>query len=524
MAYEYSDLLAQAQTWAKTAVEQGYLASNDMRELLTLDAASPEQLFSSSDIESRPLIVAFIGGTGVGKSSLLNRLAGKAIAKAGVERPTSREVTLYHHQDCHLTSLPKHLPVEKTRISEHAQASSRHIIWIDMPDFDSVEQMNKTLVFEWLPHIDALVYVVSPERYRDNKAWQVLKAEGGKHAWLFVMNQWDRAVPAQFDDFKRQLSYAGFSDPVVLYTSCVEPENDLFPELLTQLALLSNQQNMQQMTQHNERQRFRVLSDILQRHLQTLKQQNFSTLLNTFNAHWPQTETTLQNGLAWVFSNCSAELASRSAIGADNKLWDEWAQTQFQDSLEALLQLADQFGIAPKALRPALEEIKAWIIQHAAKQIELRGRQAMFKPGNGVQRFLLRLTAILEIVLPLLAMAVVGYMVFAGYYHSAADATAYLGVDFAVHSVLLIAMSWLIPFFLHKKLQPSLQKAAFSGLNKGLLDILAQARAKVAHALQDAERGKNQCQQTALQLLEQIATSSGTEQAQTSLLKRVLLD
>jgi Uma2 family endonuclease len=42
------------------------------------------------------------------------------------------------------------------------------------------------------PHIDVLVYVVSPERYRDNKAWQLLLAEGGKHAWIFVLNQSDR--------------------------------------------------------------------------------------------------------------------------------------------------------------------------------------------------------------------------------------------------------------------------------------------------------------------------------------------
>ena len=524
MAYEYSELLVQAQNWLKTAVEQGYLQSSAAGELLALDTASPEQLFSGDGIESRPLIVAFIGGTGVGKSSLLNRLAGKDIAKAGVERPTSREVTLYHHQECHLSALPSKLPVEKTKISQHDQASSRHIIWIDMPDFDSVEQMNKALVFEWLPHIDALIYVVSPERYRDNKAWQLLKAEGGKHAWLFVMNQWDRAVPSQFDDFKQQLGHAGFNDPVVLYTSCVEPENDLFPELLAQLDVLSNQQNMRQMTLHNERQRLNALAIILQRHLITLQQQNFSDLRKTFNDNWPKTETTLQDGLAWVFGACSADLAGRSGINADNKLWDDWAQTRFQDTLEELLQLANQSDIGSKALKPKMEDVKTWITQHAAKQIELFGRQAMSRPGNGLQRFLLRLAAICEILLPLVAMLIVGYTVFAGYYHSAAESTAYLGVDFAVHSVLLIALSWLIPFFLHKKLQPSLQKAALSGLNKGLLDVLAQAKAKVELALQQAELGKNQCQQDLLMLIEQIGAKDTPQEGRSTLLKRVLLD
>ena len=48
-----------------------------------------------------------------------------------------------------------------------------------MPDFDSIDQNNRHLVLEWLPHIDVLIYVVSPERYRDEKAWRLLFAEGG---------------------------------------------------------------------------------------------------------------------------------------------------------------------------------------------------------------------------------------------------------------------------------------------------------------------------------------------------------
>ena len=63
-----------------------------------------------------------------------------------------------------------------------------------MPDFDSTEQSNKQLVLQWLPHIDVLIYVVSPERYKDEKAWRLLLAEGARHAWLFVINQWDKGA------------------------------------------------------------------------------------------------------------------------------------------------------------------------------------------------------------------------------------------------------------------------------------------------------------------------------------------
>jgi hypothetical protein len=62
----------------------------------------------------------------------------------------------------------------------------------------------------------------------------------------------------------------------------------------------------------------------------------------------------------------------------------------------------------------------------------------------------------------------VGYQVFIGYYVSNATHDHYLGVDFAIHSGLLILISWLIPWFILKKLKPSLEKSALRGLNKGL--------------------------------------------------------
>ena len=59
---------------------------------------SPGDLFSSGGSD-RPLVVGLFGGTGVGKSSLLNRLAGDSIARTGVVRPTSMEITAARHHD-----------------------------------------------------------------------------------------------------------------------------------------------------------------------------------------------------------------------------------------------------------------------------------------------------------------------------------------------------------------------------------------------------------------------------------------
>jgi hypothetical protein len=392
-----------------------------------------------------------------------------------------------------------------------------------MPDFDSVEQANKALVFEWLPHIDVLIYVVSPERYRDNKAWQLLQAEGGKHAWLFVMNQWDRAVTSQLEDFRQQLSKVGFTDPVVLYTSCLEPDADKFVELLEQLNALSSQQAMLQMAQHNQRQRTQALVNLLQNCALILNRQDFNSFREQSAVIWLSAEATIQQGLAWSLQARSESLASRTNEGMDGELWDTWAQSRLGDVLEELLQQADQAQIATKPLRTKLDLVNLWATKHAATQIELAGRAGLLNPGNNLQRFMLRLTGICETLLPLVAMAIVAYQVLYGYYQSTHESIAYLGTDFAVHSILLIGLSWLLPFFLHKKLQPSLQKAALKGLHKGLQQVLLQIKFQIDQSVTEVEDGNKRYTTTLVNFIEQAAQEQDREWVSETLLKRVLV-
>jgi len=481
MAYDYSSLVEKTKHWAKQAVAAGWINADAAQHLIDVDTRTPDALFNHSG--SRPLIVAFMGGTGVGKSSLLNRLAGKAIARAGVERPTSREVTLYHHHSVAIKHLPEQLPLAQIKTAEHDNEARKNVIWIDMPDFDSTEQSNKRQVLEWLPHIDMLIYVVSPERYRDEKAWRLLLAEGGRHAWLFVLNQWDRGQTEQYEDFKQQLHKAGFADPVIFKTICGDSSQaDEFAQLESTISSLATEHIVAQLEQRSSQ----IKKDELKKNLQSTRQligsvSAFQQLPTLWQEQWQRSAHVLQQGFAWPiqqlarhYADHAADLlnnpatAKYAASGTKMNLWDDWSEARFDDALDEFVINADQLSIPVSPLKKQLSALREKAPKIVQAQSELSARQALANPGNALHRGFLKFMRLCEIVLPLAAICWVGYQVFIGYYTSNMTNVEYLGVDFAIHSSLLIAITWLTPFFILKKLKPSLEKSALRGLNKGV--------------------------------------------------------
>ena len=218
MTGPFGEHVARVRAWVSGAGERGWLDRRPAEALDEIETGVASDLFQN--IERRPLVVAFLGGTGVGKSSLLNRLAGKAIARTGTARPTSSEATLYLHRDQALNAFPDQSPVSNTRVEYHDVDRRRDVAWLDTPDIDSVESSHREIVMAWLPYVDWLVYVVSPERYRDDAGWRLAAYRHDHHHWLFVVNRWDEARDVQLDQFGADLAAAGFDDPVILRTSC----------------------------------------------------------------------------------------------------------------------------------------------------------------------------------------------------------------------------------------------------------------------------------------------------------------
>lgn len=174
------------------------------------------------DIEKPLLVVMLMGGTGVGKSTLLNALAGAPIAQASFTRPTTRDPVVYYHQSVRSDRLDPAL--RHCRLVQHDRESLAQKILVDTPDLDSNDLANREKLIAVLPIADIVIYVGSQEKYHDQLGWELFKEQRKRRAFAFVLNKWDRCVQAGAsglrpdEDLLRDLKAEGFQEPVLFRT------------------------------------------------------------------------------------------------------------------------------------------------------------------------------------------------------------------------------------------------------------------------------------------------------------------
>jgi len=515
-----SDLLSHLQqdlkNWTLDAHERGWLGKRAVHSIESTTTATPGSLF---DKPNRPLVVGFFGGTGVGKSTLMNRFAGEPIARTSVERPTSREITIYVHDSVSLTNLPAEFPMQRMRTETHRNNQYRSVLWIDMPDFDSVEESNRQLVEHWLPHIDVVVYVVSPERYRDDNGWRLLLKHGAQHAWVFVINHWDRGDEQQREDFHSMLVSAGLANPHLFCTDSSESTNTLkddFNAFRETINSLADQQLIEQLESRGVVQRLkqvRSVTDSLRKQMSTPEQ--LVALTPQWKTLWSNTLSELRDSVDWKVPAVAAHyadqeqgfissfvsrmrgrqpeppLAPAANESIDNVLDDAFFE-RINESVDGFAQQATGAGIAIAAIQQPMDSMKPEWRSRARTDMETAIQQSIAEPGTRAQRTMHKILGWLCALLPLAAMVWIGFRLINVFRLGANDPAVYLSGNFAIHSLLLLGLAWLVPTFLFIKLRPSREKAAARGVRSGVSRIGEQIDLQVQKALEQLNVDRSQ--------------------------------
>jgi predicted GTPase len=166
-------------------------------------------------------VVAIAGATGSGKSSLFNALAGVTISDAGVRRPTTAAPVACSWTDGAAGLLDRlDIPMRLRRRpakSPDGEAQLRGLVLIDLPDHDSAVAAHREQVDRILALVDAVIWVVDPEKYGDAVLHEryLRPLAGHSEVTFVVLNQVDRlpgdAAEQVLDDLRRLLDEDGIA-------------------------------------------------------------------------------------------------------------------------------------------------------------------------------------------------------------------------------------------------------------------------------------------------------------------------
>jgi len=149
-----------------------------------------------------PLLVALIGSTGAGKSTLVNSVVGSKVSQTGVRRPTTNSPVLAcHPDDMHwfaenmfLPTLPRVRQEGLARpgrdgllVLAASEEMTRGIALLDTPDIDSVVRAHYDFAYQFLDASDLWLFMTSASRYADAPVWELLQHARDRGAALGVV-------------------------------------------------------------------------------------------------------------------------------------------------------------------------------------------------------------------------------------------------------------------------------------------------------------------------------------------------
>ena len=191
-----------------------------------------------SEIDPTWCVIGMLGGTGAGKSSLVNALSGGEVVTAGVRRPTTNEPCAVLPVGRAPRELLGWLGV--ARRVEAPRALPGDTVVIDMPDIDSIETGHADIAERLALRVDALVVVVNPQKYADARLHDEWLARlRSSHASVtVVLTHIDTVGAAEREaierDLRRLLCERGMEDTTVLSVASTTGEG--MPALVKHLS------------------------------------------------------------------------------------------------------------------------------------------------------------------------------------------------------------------------------------------------------------------------------------------------
>jgi hypothetical protein len=219
------------------------LTGSPRPDMLSADAPvlSDEALIESD--AGAIYLVGLIGGKDVGKSSLVNALAGRQISRQSSWGQGTHRVIAYAHASVvdELRAMLDREAPEQYEIITHDVAALRRQVLLDLPDIDSRWTEHVQLTRRMLRHLLYPLWIQSVEKYADQQPQQLLAqvADGNDPAnFLFCLNKADQlreldGADELRDDFARRLGATlGLAPPPRVYLiSAIDARRFDLPEL-----------------------------------------------------------------------------------------------------------------------------------------------------------------------------------------------------------------------------------------------------------------------------------------------------
>jgi hypothetical protein len=165
--------------------------------LLEKDAPILDRAAISGDEPGGFYLVGLIGGKEVGKSALVNALAGQNVTVSTAFGPGTEMAIAYAHasQESAVAALLERIVPGRVRVVKHQVAELRGLALLDLPDIDSHYRDHLQTTRAVLRHLLFPVWVGSVEKYADQQPMRLLAQVATGNApenFLFCLNKGDQ--------------------------------------------------------------------------------------------------------------------------------------------------------------------------------------------------------------------------------------------------------------------------------------------------------------------------------------------